>query len=207
MPRQAFFLLLALLIPGALLTAAPVAAQDAETFFHQAAQSYIGKDVPEAKRQVEAGLRVAPSDPKLLALQKKLEQQEQQQSGPSGQGQPQNAPQQDQEQKQQAGSQSGEQQDDQQEEGNQEADEESEQPPDEQSPPNDPPQGEQESADDASEGQPGEAQRPPSPDPSTTLTEAQAERLLQALQNQEKQLLREVQRGRPARGRPTDKDW
>ena len=198
MLRQAFFFLLALLASSALLTAAPAAAQNAaqnaETFFHSAAQSYIGKDLPEAKRQVEAGLNVAPSDPKLLALREKLEQQEQQQSQQSGQDQSQT---QKGQQGQQDNKQKGEQQDDQQEEGDQEGEQQ-----EGKQPPEDPQEGEQEN--DASEVQPGEVQPPPDP---STLTEAQAERILQALQNQEKQLLREVQRGRPVRGRPTDKDW
>lgn len=60
----------------------PVQAQSpAESFFHEAAQQYVAGDVAAARRTVEQGLAVAPSDPRLLALQNKLERQDAGQEG------------------------------------------------------------------------------------------------------------------------------
>jgi len=60
---------------AALLLAVPVPGQAqsaADTYFHEAARQYVTDNVPAARRAVEQGLQVAPSDPRLLALQKKL---------------------------------------------------------------------------------------------------------------------------------------
>jgi hypothetical protein len=44
----------------------------ADAYFHEAARQYVTDNVPAARRAVEQGLQLAPSDPRLLALQKKL---------------------------------------------------------------------------------------------------------------------------------------
>ena len=60
---------------AALLFAVPSlghAQSAADSYFHEAARQYVADNVPAARRAVEQGLQVAPSDPRLLALQKKL---------------------------------------------------------------------------------------------------------------------------------------
>ena len=53
----------------------PAPAQSsADAYFHEAARQYVADNVPAARRAVEQGLAIAPSDPRLLALQKKLQQ-------------------------------------------------------------------------------------------------------------------------------------
>lgn len=59
------------------LSGPPAQAQSsASTFFHEAAQQYVGGNVEAAHRTTKQGLEVDPSDPRLLALQKKLKQQD-----------------------------------------------------------------------------------------------------------------------------------
>lgn len=54
-----------------------VAAQSsADAFFYEAAQQYVAGNVTAARETVDQGLEVAPSDPRLLALRKKLRQKE-----------------------------------------------------------------------------------------------------------------------------------
>ena len=56
-----------------LLLAPPAAAQStADAYFHEAAQAYVGGDEATARRAVTQGLEVAPDDPRLIALREKL---------------------------------------------------------------------------------------------------------------------------------------
>ncbi|MFB6247204.1 MAG: hypothetical protein ABEL97_01385 [Salinibacter sp.] len=56
-----------------LLLVAPAAAQStADSYFHEAAQAYVDGDEATARRVVAQGLEAAPSDPRLIALRKKL---------------------------------------------------------------------------------------------------------------------------------------
>lgn len=71
------------------LGAGPVLAQSsADALFHEAARQYVQGEVEAARRTVERGLEIAPSDPRLQALRKKLDRQKDRREGgtasPSG---------------------------------------------------------------------------------------------------------------------------
>lgn len=185
-----------------LVLAAPTVAQDAptgEVYFHEAAQHYLDEQTESALQTVNAGLRVAPDHPKLQALREKLKEQNEQQrsGGGSGTG---SAPDQ-----QQSGSQApnGDNPDDanrQTPDGTADTDPRSE-------------QGERErdaseAASDANQdGAPQNAEPSEAPQrPTDTLTRTQAERILQALANQEEQLLRQLQKHGSSEQR-VEKDW
>jgi len=191
-----------------LLAAAPAAAQapadsSADAFFHEGAQQYVAGNRAAAQRAVEEGLSVAPGDPRLEALRQKLEQE----------GQPQN----------QADSAQANNQEQSQQNSNSSSSETSEEGQD------DPSRSEQEgtaqsgsrdqsSAESSRPGQRsstaassgGTRDTQPRPrdggTPVDTLSRAQAERLLRALEGQERQLLRRLQT-RSADRRSVEKDW
>ena len=184
--------------------AAPAAAQDAqsgEPYFHEAAQQYLNEQTDAALQTVNAGLRVAPDNAKLQALREKLKQQkQQQQSGGGSSGGGSSSDQQD------AGSQSpeGDQNDDsdqQTPEGSSEADEQSERSDQERRQSEQSQNSNQDGTPRDAEAEPGDRQRP-----TDQLTRAQAERILQALANQEEQLLRQLQQHGSSEQR-VKKDW
>jgi hypothetical protein len=200
--------LLGLLAVAGLLAATPAVAQgppdsSADSFFHEGAQAYVAGNRAAARRAVEEGLSVAPGDPRLEALRQKLEQEGQPQS-PADSAQAN-----DQEQSQQnANSSSSEAS----EEG-QDDPSESEEAGDAQSGPRDQSAAESsqpgpQSSAGASSG--GGRDAPPRPrdggPPVDTLSRAQAERLLRALEGQERRLLRRLQT-RSADRRSVEKDW
>lgn len=184
-----------------LLSGTPGAAQSsADTFFHDAAQQYVAGEVASARRTVERGLEVAPSDPRLLSLQETLWQQDEQSGGGSSS---------------QEGAQDQQQDDPSDGEGGEEQSEASDQ--ETQSSTEDPSGQEASRRPDAdpSSTSPGErdpqgrtSAQPQDDDrrPANALSRAQAARLLQALENQEEKLLREVQsRGREEES--VENDW
>jgi Ca-activated chloride channel family protein len=64
-----------------LLVALPAAhAQTADDFFHGGAMSYLSNNIPKAKEEVAAGLKLFPDDIKLKKLEELLNQQQQSQS-------------------------------------------------------------------------------------------------------------------------------
>jgi len=198
-----------------------------EPYFHEAAQFYVAKQKRQALRVISDGLDVAPNHPKLLALKNKLENQpgarpdqnpgESDTEGPESQ---ENA-------EPQEGESGQEEEGDAPQQGNQQPSPGSAGESGQQGPPRPPEQndnsGEQEG--DGQEGD-GQQQRPgedgeqsrdgqsggnessgtPSGESTERLSREQAERILQALEGQEKQLLREVQK-REARPRRVEKDW
>jgi len=60
------------------------AQQDADAYFHEAAQHYIAQNVPAARQAVEQGLEIAPADPRLLALRRKLNEADRRNRGGEG---------------------------------------------------------------------------------------------------------------------------
>ncbi len=152
-------------------------AQSAERFFHEAGGQFIAEKVPEALQTVNAGLAAFPSDPKLQALKKKIEEEQKGDGGGSGG--------------------SGEQGDKQNEQGQQKPDEK--QPPSEE-----PQQGDPQSEEEQSEP---EEQLGGTPESAPEkVSREQAERILQALEENEEELLKEVQRLK-SRPRRVEKDW
>lgn len=182
------------------LTVQPAAAQSVEAHFHRGAQAYIAEDFEEAEAQVEAGLRLDPSNEKLQALREKLEQERQQQSGSSSDdSQQRSEPSDDQDTDDAQQGESGEEDEEerradqqQEEQGGSEQQEEE-------------PQGGDEEEEDREESEgdigPDYLQEDPN-----ELSREQAERILQALRDQEEQLLNQVLR-REERSRRVEKEW
>ncbi|HKL87714.1 MAG TPA: hypothetical protein VJ884_01840 [Salinibacter sp.] len=202
-----------------LVGTAPASAQSsADAYFHEAARQYVADNVPAARRAVEQGLAIAPSDPRLLALQKKLRQG----NRPDGR-----------QDSSSTGSQSGEQQNENQSSqsstggqkpsseqsgaartGKQESS--SRQGGSRSAEPGPSEKRQNANAQSASGGQPGD--RPAPVDTlrrgqgsqgghaGTPLSRAQAERLLRALEGQERQLLRQL-RMRSSSRQKVEKDW
>lgn len=193
------------LLMGLLLTP-PAHAQPNDTardtpYFHTAAQQYLDGALPQARTTVDEGLRADPGNPRLLALRAKIEQQrppsneddaaEQDQSEEDASSQPQNRTEQPEQDDGSAEQEDGSA-------GQEEQDERS---------PEDPTQ------DDPSAGGTAEEAPPPGEDAeeydmaeNTPLSPAEANRILRALENQEKQLLRQVQKRTP-RPRRIEKEW
>lgn len=185
-----------LLLIGAAMVS-PVRAQTdgppaAASYFHEAAQQYLDANLQQALTTVNEGLRVTPDDARLLALRKKIQQQRQQ-SGSEGGGEqqsqqggrsPQNPSNRDGQQRGQGqqSSEPGERSDRQQEGAQGQSGGQEQQ---DGTAPED--ADERGSASDATRA--GQEQDP-------ELSQAQAARILRALEAQEKQLLREVQKRR-----------
>lgn len=78
-----------------LLGAVMAYAQSADDFFHSGAQSYLSNSIPQAKAQVDAGLKLFPEDAKLKKLDELLKQQQQSQQSQQNQENQENQDQQD----------------------------------------------------------------------------------------------------------------
>lgn len=185
-----------------LVLGGPAFAQSpADVHFHDAAQHYIADDLSAAQEEVERGLEVAPSDSRLLSLQEKLDQARRSEGGDSTEEQGGSS-------SQDSSSGEGASQDQRGENTEQPGDpgaEESEESEDPSRPPDTPSSSMRSDGgevDRDAEGQPGGSP----PGGQGALTRAQAERLLQALEGQEKQLLREVQ-NRASESQSAEKDW
>lgn len=196
-----------------------VAQPTADSYFHEAAQQYVAGNDAAARRAVTQGLRKAPSDPRLVALRKKLQnerrseeksedastqnkpsQQNSTQSGNNtseGEDNPSSSEDQD---KSQSGAQDRSEQESQAERGAGDGGQSGRQ------------TGQQTGQTDPSESfsptesTPEQGARQGDGVPRDTLSRAQAERLLQALEGQERQLLRQLQT-RSATSETVEKDW
>jgi hypothetical protein len=176
-----------LLLLLGLLLAAPAAGQSAEAWYHDAAARYIAGDDAGAEAAAERGLRQEPEHPRLLALLEAIRQRPPQASGSTGPSGP------DSDTPQPGGDEP---------EGGEDPGEGSggDAPPEEPEP--DEGQGE---GSDEGDPRPGSAGAPTEA-PSEGLSRAEAERLLRAIEADEAELLRRVQR-RPERPRTTDRNW
>lgn len=179
-----------------------LAQSSADALFHEAARQYVDGDNAAARRTVERGLEIAPSDKRLLALRKKLREQAERQQGNGQSGQSGGS---DDQASDGSGGEQGQedrsQGDPSEEQSRSEQGSQSESSP-RQSPQDDPSAGQEERAGTPRPGR----QRPQDGERAQILSEAQAARLLQALEAQEKQLLREV-RVRELDKKPVEKDW
>lgn len=182
----------------------PATAQSAGSYFHEAAQAYVSGNTATARRAVEEGLEVAPTDARLIALRKKLRQdgrgdgqgqQDPSSNGGDGRSQPSQSGSADAEGQEEApSSEQGEESEFGREEDAQTTG----------SGPTDGP---------STTGRPADVQarargigRAGEGRPVDTLSRAQAERLLRALEGQERQLLRRIQTGASEDG-TVEKDW
>lgn len=180
----------------------------AASHFHEAAQQYVAGNRAAAQRAVEQGLEVAPSDPRLNALREKLKQQGEQ---PSGQ-QDSSATSSDnrsQQNSESSSSETAEEGDDSSpSSGNQGSGQSGAQSGNQNQSTASSSQSEQQSGSFTptdSSAQPNQ-RRQGGGAPRDTLSREQAERLLRALEGQERKLLREL-RTRSANPRSVEKDW
>lgn len=184
--------------------APPVAAQSVADYYHTAAQAYIAGENAEAERAAEAGLAIDPTDAKLQALLEKIRERNPDDSG--GEQEQENADQQeDGEGEPQQDSESGEPDPEADAEGEQQdqqqPEEPSEQDPQQEQQGDAGAEGEQPTTPQGGGDQLGEFEVEPG-----EMSRADAERILRAVESDELELLREVQRRR-ARPRFVEKDW
>lgn len=205
-----------LLLALALLLSAPVAAQSVEDRYHAAARLYVDGDNRTAEATAEEALRLDPDHRRLQALLEKIRERNPQDSGGSGaQSDPEaEQPQEGGEQPRRDDQAGGEQQqpegdsaapDEQPGEEGDPSDADTEPPPETE----DPQQGREgdigpEGDAEGATGQQGGDT--PAPSAEGGMTPTQAEQLLRAIEADEQNLIREVQRRRTPR-RSTEKDW
>ncbi|MEQ8523974.1 hypothetical protein [Gracilimonas sp.] len=161
-------------------TAAFAQSQSADEYFHGGAQAFINSDVQTAIDQVQTGLNQYPNDPKLNALMQKLQEEQEKQ-------------QQQQNQDQQQQNQQNQQQQDQQQQ-NQEEQEEQQNQEEQQS------DGEEQQQQDPQEMNPEDLK-------SQKISKEDAEKILQALAQKEKELLKEFKKKKSDGSAKHDKDW
>lgn len=158
--------------------------------YHEGAQAYVGGDNARALEAVNAGLALEPDDARLQALRDLIQQdqqeQDQQDGGQQDQDQQNSDPGESDEQSDESESGEGDSQNDSEEQSEQDA-----QPDQTNTAPQEP-----------SSGEGGET----APVEAGEMTEAQAQRLLDAVGGEEQLLLRELRRA-PTRQRRSDKDW
>lgn len=162
----------------------------AESYFHQGAQQFIYNNLEAAISAVESGLERYPDDPKLQSLYEQLKEQQQQQDQNS-QNEQDNG-----DQNEENSEQNSEQQ---KNEENSEQNSESE---------------EQESEnDDQSQSQDEQAPNDSDPRERTEaeelkdLSKEEAQKILQALAQKEKELLKEFKKAKTKGGKTHEKDW
>lgn len=187
-----------------ILLAAPVRAQSVAEYYHHAAQRYIAGADAEAEAAALAGLALAPDDARLQALLEQIRQRQQESGGQQGQDesdqqQPGDGPQQQGQEGDEQESDEGEQEQD----GEGQPQEPSEQPPGE---PQSPQPGDAGTQGEQNPGAPGDGAFAPEATEPGQMSRAEAERILQAIEADELQLLRDVQR-RQSRPRYVEKDW
>ena len=199
-----------MLLIAALCVASPAEAQSVADYYHTAAQTYIGGQNAEAEQAAVAGLNIDPTDAKLQALLEKIRERNPDDSG--GEQEQENADnQEDGEGDQQEDAESGEQDSEAEQEGQEE---QNQQPEGEQQQPEEPsePQDQQQGDAGAEGEQPpqtlegGGTQSTPFEVKPGEMSQTEAERILRAIESDELELLRDVQRRR-ARPRYVEKDW
>lgn len=161
--------------------------QSADTYFHSGAQAFINADLQQAIQQVQAGLQQFPNNPKLNALMEKLKEEQQRQ-----QQQQQNQQQQDQQNQQQQDQQEQQQQDQQDKQDQQEEQDQQEQ---------DQQQGKQDQ-----DEKNAEEMNPENMD-MQQISKEEAEKILQALAQKEKELLKEFKKKKTDGSAKHEKDW
>ena len=155
--------------------------QTADEYFHGGAQSFINSDLQTAIEQVQAGLNQYPNNPKLNALMQKLqEEQKKQQQQKQNQNQQQQQNQQNQQQDQQQKQDEQEQQEQNKQQQQREGEEQQEQDP---------------------------QQMNPEDLKSQQISKEDAEKILQALAQKEKELLKEFKKKKSDGNAKHEKDW
>ncbi len=167
----------------------------ADDFFHSGAQFYISNSIPQAKEQVEMGLKLYPDDDKLKKLEELLKQQQQQQNQ-----QQQNQKSKDQQQSQQQKSDNQKKEQQKESQGQQQQDEQKQA---EQKKSDEEKKAEQQKADaEKKDEQKGEGQ----PQAAGQMTPEEAKHLLDAQKGNE-QFLQLKPQDKPRDSRRPVKDW
>lgn len=158
--------------------------QTADDYFHGGAQSFINADLQTAINQVQNGLTKYPNNPKLNALMEKLqeEKEKQQQQQQQNQQEQQNQDQQEQQEQEQNQNQEQEQEQQQEQEEQQQSD------------------GQNQKEQNPEEMNPEELQ-------SQQISKEDAEKILQALAQKEKELLKEFKKKKTDGSAKHEKDW
>lgn len=168
---------------------ASVWGQTSEDYFHGGAQNFIHSDLQKAISEVQAGLNQYPDDPKLNALMQMLQEEQEKQK------QQQNQDQQQQEQNQDQQQQDQQQQDDQQ---NQQQNENNEGENEEQ---------DQQQSEGEEQGQRNPEEINPEELDSQKISKEDAEKILRALAQKEKELLKEFKKKKTDGSTKNEKDW
>jgi len=172
-------------------------------YFHTAAQQYIDSDLQQALATVNEGLQIDPGNPRLHALREKIRQQ--QQSGNRNDASEQNASRRESSAQQQNRAAKRDGASSSQQDASSDPQQQNEQKRAPESSPQNAPDSPQSSTEQPSSGEEPASERGGA-DNGPGLSRAQAARILRALENQEKQLLRQVQK-RKRRSRRIEKEW
>ena len=166
----------------------------AESYFHQGAQQFIYNNLEAAISAVETGLERYPDDLKLQSLYEQLKEQQQQQQDQDSQNEQDNGDQTEENSEQNSEQQENEENSEQNEQNSESEEQESEN-------------------DDQSQSQ--DEQAPDDSDPSERaqaeelkdLSKEEAQKILQALAQKEKELLKEFKKAKTKGGKTHEKDW
>jgi hypothetical protein len=166
----------------------------AESYFHQGAQQFIYNNLEAAISAVESGLERYPDDPKLQSLYEQLKEQQQQQQDQNSQNEQDNGDQNEENSEQNSEQQKNEENSEQNEQNSESEEQESEN-------------------DDLSQSQDEQAPNDSDPRERTEaeelkdLSKEEAQKILQALAQKEKELLKEFKKAKTKGGKTHEKDW
>jgi hypothetical protein len=184
---------------GTINAASQAQALSGNDYFHQGAQQFIYNSLDQAIQTVEEGLRQFPNHAKLQELYERLMEQKEQQENQQNNQQNQDSQNQDGENDEQDSNENQEQEENQQEENSENQDNESEEEQEE----NSSPEGNQEE----NETNESESNAQPSPDELKDLSKEEAQKILQALAQKEKELLKEFKKAKTSGSKTHEKDW
>ena len=156
----------------------------AESYFHQGAQQFIYNNLEAAISAVETGLERYPDDLKLQSLYEQLKEQQQQQQDQDSQNEQDNG-----DQNEENSEQNSEQQENSESEEQELENEDQSQSQDEQAP------------DDSDPSERAQAEE------LKDLSKEEAQKILQALAQKEKELLKEFKKAKTKGGKTHEKDW
>ena len=166
----------------------------AESYFHQGAQQFIYNNLEAAISAVETGLERYPDDLKLQSLYEQLKEQQQQQQDQDSQNKQDNGDQTEENSEQNSEQQENEENAEQNEQNSESEEQESEN--DDQSQSQD-----EQAPDDSDSSERAQAEE------LKDLSKEEAQKILQALAQKEKELLKEFKKAKTKGGKTHEKDW
>ena len=166
----------------------------AESYFHQGAQQFIYNNLEAAISAVESGLERYPYDQKLQNLYEQLKEQQQQQQNQDSQNEQDNGDQNEENSEQNSEQQENEENSEQNEQNSESEEQESEN--DDQSQSQD-----EQALDDSDPSERAQTEE------LKDLSKEEAQKILQALAQKEKELLKEFKKAKTKGGKTHEKDW